>query len=304
MERHSSVVRAQDCLTTGRSWVWTTLEPLWNFGNSVYPTLRVSFGGDTKSRRSLLSSVYGWESKISHTGGKWVTCRGLHIAEKDDSEIKPVTTVSILTKMSIGGKRETPLQCIDLKFTGSIWVYAVNNTQQQLLWLTGNIPLRLLIVWHDAMFFRYRFFNPKNISSNAPPCFPCQLNMSWVLYYFWDTTKCKLHHVQPRMTPAAWQMSGPLWQFRMTDHRVLVMGWTTVNYHSITRGGTELLSQSTGWMRVMRRYPVLTDTTLQWDYHGNNNSDSQWVDVYPSNKVSPSEMSQNEDNEEANLCKT
>ena len=27
-------------------------------GNFVYPTLPVSFGGDTKSRRSLLSGVY------------------------------------------------------------------------------------------------------------------------------------------------------------------------------------------------------------------------------------------------------
>ena len=29
-----------------------------NFGNSVYPTLPVSLGGDTESRRSLLSGVY------------------------------------------------------------------------------------------------------------------------------------------------------------------------------------------------------------------------------------------------------
>ena len=29
-----------------------------NFGNSVYPALPVSFGGDSKSRRSLLSVVY------------------------------------------------------------------------------------------------------------------------------------------------------------------------------------------------------------------------------------------------------
>ena len=37
-----------------------------NFGNSVYPALLVSFGGDTKSRRSLLSGVYARGSKISH----------------------------------------------------------------------------------------------------------------------------------------------------------------------------------------------------------------------------------------------
>ena len=37
-----------------------------NFGNSVYPALPVSFGGDTKSRRSLLSGVYARGSKRPH----------------------------------------------------------------------------------------------------------------------------------------------------------------------------------------------------------------------------------------------
>ena len=37
-----------------------------NFGNSVYPALPVSFGGDTKSRRFFLSGVYARGSKISH----------------------------------------------------------------------------------------------------------------------------------------------------------------------------------------------------------------------------------------------
>ena len=37
-----------------------------NFGNSVHPALPVSFGGDTKSCRSLLSGVYAMGSKISH----------------------------------------------------------------------------------------------------------------------------------------------------------------------------------------------------------------------------------------------
>ena len=39
---------------------------LQNFGNSVCPALPVSFGGDTKSCRSLLSGVYARGSKISH----------------------------------------------------------------------------------------------------------------------------------------------------------------------------------------------------------------------------------------------
>ena len=34
---------------------------------------------DSKSRWSLLSGVYARGSKRSHSGGKCVTCRGLHI---------------------------------------------------------------------------------------------------------------------------------------------------------------------------------------------------------------------------------
>ena len=43
-----------------------TVTSLRNFGNSAYPALPVSFGGDTKSRRSLLSGVYARGSKRSH----------------------------------------------------------------------------------------------------------------------------------------------------------------------------------------------------------------------------------------------
>ena len=39
----------------------------------------VSFGRDTKCRWSLLSGVYARGRKISHTGRKCVTYRGLHI---------------------------------------------------------------------------------------------------------------------------------------------------------------------------------------------------------------------------------
>ena len=56
---------------TGDRTVWgsnPTAEnfSLRNFGNSVYPALPVSFGGDTKSRRSLLSGVYARGSKRPH----------------------------------------------------------------------------------------------------------------------------------------------------------------------------------------------------------------------------------------------
>ena len=57
------------------SGVKTWLSTLHNF----FYCVSVSFGGDTKSRRSLLSGVYATGSKISHTGGDCVTCRGRHI---------------------------------------------------------------------------------------------------------------------------------------------------------------------------------------------------------------------------------
>ena len=65
-------------------WSWPGSNPavltsLRDFGNSVHPALPVSFGGDTKSRQSLLSGVYARGSKISHQSAlECVTCRGLH----------------------------------------------------------------------------------------------------------------------------------------------------------------------------------------------------------------------------------
>ena len=50
----------------GRVRIQLRKTSLRNFGNSVYPALPVSFGGDTKSRRSILSGVYARGSKISH----------------------------------------------------------------------------------------------------------------------------------------------------------------------------------------------------------------------------------------------
>ena len=44
----------------------TAATSLRNFGNSAYPALPVSLGGDTKSHRSLLSGVYARGSKRSH----------------------------------------------------------------------------------------------------------------------------------------------------------------------------------------------------------------------------------------------
>ena len=51
-----------------------------NFGNSVYPTLPMSFGRETRSRRSFLSGVNARGRRRSHTGGKCVTWHGLQLA--------------------------------------------------------------------------------------------------------------------------------------------------------------------------------------------------------------------------------
>ena len=52
---------------------------------SVYPTFPVSFVGRTKSRRSLLYGVYAMGSRISHTGGTYVTCSVLHNSDINHS---------------------------------------------------------------------------------------------------------------------------------------------------------------------------------------------------------------------------
>ena len=64
-----------------------------NFGNSVYPALPVSFGGDTKSRWSLLlSGVYAWGSKTSRQSAlemcnlSWIP----PLLENDNSKNNPV----------------------------------------------------------------------------------------------------------------------------------------------------------------------------------------------------------------------
>ena len=53
--------RAQDWRKGGPGFKSCT--SLWNFSNSVYPALPVSFGGDAKCRWSLLSGVYARGSK-------------------------------------------------------------------------------------------------------------------------------------------------------------------------------------------------------------------------------------------------
>ena len=79
MGRDGSVIRLRNWRLRGRGLECIPPVPIGNFGHFLYPALQVSSGGDTISRWSLLSAVYARGSKISHTEGKCVACRGLHI---------------------------------------------------------------------------------------------------------------------------------------------------------------------------------------------------------------------------------
>ena len=63
-----------------------------NFGNSVYPALPVSFGGDTNYRWSLLSGVYARGRKRSHQSALEMCnfSRTPPLLEKDNSKKNPV----------------------------------------------------------------------------------------------------------------------------------------------------------------------------------------------------------------------
>ena len=68
-----------------------------NFGNSVYPALPVSFGGDIESRRFLLSGVYARGSKRFHQSAlemcnlSWTP----PLLEKDHSKNNPVCNTQV-----------------------------------------------------------------------------------------------------------------------------------------------------------------------------------------------------------------
>ena len=65
--------RTGDRVDLGSNPAGTT--SLWNLGNSVYPTLPVSFGGDTNSHHTLLAYMPG---EVKYPIQKCVTCCGLH----------------------------------------------------------------------------------------------------------------------------------------------------------------------------------------------------------------------------------
>ena len=88
-----------------------------NFSNSAYPALPVSFGGDTRSRWSLLSGVYARGSKRSHQSAlemcnlSWTP----PLLEKDNSKNNPVYNTQVVH--SIGrkeSKAEMAFLCISL----------------------------------------------------------------------------------------------------------------------------------------------------------------------------------------------
>ena len=92
----------------GAGWVRIQMRTtsLRNFSNSVYPALPVSFGGNSKSRRSLLSGVYARGSKRSHQSALECVgpnCRGLHHAP---------TLNSIPPECDYAAEKTLPCTCI------------------------------------------------------------------------------------------------------------------------------------------------------------------------------------------------
>ena len=105
----------------------------------------MSFGGHTKSHRSLLSGVYARGSKISHTGGKpqlnrHIPCRGLHTS-LNHSCVSPKMGCFEYTQL------RTHLQCMTLKWpcellpdrrwiveTGGLNRHSVSNEE----WMTWH----------------------------------------------------------------------------------------------------------------------------------------------------------------------
>ena len=93
------VAQCLECRTGDRGVIGSnpaSVTSLRNFGNPVYPTLPVSFGGDTKSRWPLLSGVDARGSKMSQTGVKCVTCHELHNSEINHSCHWPVLRICFL----------------------------------------------------------------------------------------------------------------------------------------------------------------------------------------------------------------
>ena len=94
-------------LATGWSWVRIPVRQLIslrNFGNFVCLALPVSFGRDSKSRRSLLSGVYARGSKRSHQSAlemcnlSWIPHSSL---EKDNSLNHSWATLEISLATSV-----------------------------------------------------------------------------------------------------------------------------------------------------------------------------------------------------------
>ena len=89
-------------------WVNPTyLCPFQKLGNFVHLTLPVTFGRDTKSRRSLLSGVYARESESVYAReSKCVTCSGLTNSTRQYSgcNIPSVNTISGLSLNRLYGQ--------------------------------------------------------------------------------------------------------------------------------------------------------------------------------------------------------
>ena len=87
----------------------------------------MSFGGDTKNRRSFLSGVYARGSKIHHTGGKGVSCRELQNFEINHSCVSPTMDWEALVTMHFTVHMVCACMCVRVRvrmFNGIEWMGA------------------------------------------------------------------------------------------------------------------------------------------------------------------------------------
>ena len=121
-----------------------TVTSLRNFGNSVYPALPVSFGGDTKSRRSLLSGVYARGSKRSHQSA--LEC--VTVVDSTTHSKLPDPQSAIMRRKTLPctciGRRRSPTFCRQINTTGSGFVIFGDGGVSLIANLNANIT-RLII---------------------------------------------------------------------------------------------------------------------------------------------------------------
>ena len=146
-----------------------------NFGNSVYPALPVSFGGDTKSCRSLLSGVYARGSKRPHQSA-------LECVTVVDS-----TAHSKNSPRSASMRRKT-LPCTEKGRTEQVtYFYLKRNVMCQPASTGLDHALVVSRPWFDpdTSQMRHQYCFATNYYSEAENCFILKIKIIILVALFW-----------------------------------------------------------------------------------------------------------------------